>query len=137
MQPRNPAVRKSNSPNQEPDRPPHTLLSVRSALVLTVALLIGFGGAALLYAAHRPVALVALGGLGFFGGALKLLDSMIELRFSIHSAGGVLGEPVEQTALDAAGPVTVRADLSGPAQRGHVTGHDDLAVGEAAVLLLR
>jgi hypothetical protein len=47
--------------------------------VLTVALLVGFGGAALLYAAHRPVALIALGGLGFFGGALKLLDSMIEL----------------------------------------------------------
>ena len=74
--------RKSNSPDREPDRPSRALLSVRSALVLTVALLIGFGGAVLLYAAHRPLALVALGGLGFFGGALKLLDSMIELKRS-------------------------------------------------------
>lgn len=82
MQPRNPVVRKSNSPDREPDRPSRALLSVRSALVLTVALLIGFGGAVLLYAAHRPLALVALGGLGFFGGALKLLDSMIELKRS-------------------------------------------------------
>lgn len=79
MQPRNPSGRKSDSPDREPSRSSHALLSVRSALVLTVALLIGCGGAALLYAAHRPVALVALGGLGFLGGALKLFDSMIEL----------------------------------------------------------
>ena len=80
MQPRNPVVRKNSSPDREPDRPSRALLSVRSALVLTVALLIGFGGAALLYAAHRPVALIALGAVGFCGGALKLLDSMIELK---------------------------------------------------------
>ena len=78
MQPRNPARRKGNSPDREPDRPTRALLSVRSALVLTVAMLVGFGGAALLDIAHRPVALVLLGGVGFFGGALKLLDSLIE-----------------------------------------------------------
>ena len=43
-------------------------------------------------------------------------------------------ECVEQAAFDAAGKVPVCADLSGPAQSGHVAGHDDLAVGEAAVL---
>jgi hypothetical protein len=86
MQPRNPAVRKCDSPEGEPDRPSRALLSVRSALVLTVALLVGFGAAALLYLAHRPVALIALGAAGFFGGALKLLNSLIELRsFSIRS----------------------------------------------------
>jgi hypothetical protein len=48
----------------------------------------------------------------------------------------LLRECVEQAALDAAGLVPVRADLSGAAQGGHVAGHDDLAVGDAAVLLL-
>ena len=48
----------------------------------------------------------------------------------------VLRECVEQAALDAAGLVSARADLSGPAQGGHVAVHDDLAVGEAGVLRL-
>lgn len=88
MEPRNQPVRKTKdqrradpdrAPNRSnPVRQPGALLPVRSALVLTVAVLIGLGGAGLLYVAHRPVALIVLGGLGFFGGALKLLDSMIE-----------------------------------------------------------
>src|SRR5450759_1149667 len=49
---------------------------------------------------------------------------------------GVRGELLEQASFDAAGLVPVRADLSGPAQGGHVAGHDDLAVGKAGVLLL-
>ena len=80
MEPRNPADCKSGSSNGEPDRPSHALLSVRSALVLTMAVLVGLFGAALLYGAHRPSALIAVSGLGSFGGALKLLDSMIKLR---------------------------------------------------------
>jgi hypothetical protein len=55
------------------------LLSVRSALVLTVSVLAALGGAALLYTAHRPAALIVLGAVGIFAGALKLLDSLIEL----------------------------------------------------------
>jgi hypothetical protein len=47
-------------------------------LVLTVSLLAALGGAGLLYAAHRPVALIVLGAVGIFAGALKLLDSLIE-----------------------------------------------------------
>ena len=35
--------------------------------------------AALLNAAHRPGVLVVLGAVGIFAGALKLLDSLIEL----------------------------------------------------------
>ena len=58
---------------------PRALLSVRTALVLTVAVLAGLGGAVLLYAAHRPVALVVFGAVGVLGGALKLLDGLIEL----------------------------------------------------------
>jgi hypothetical protein len=49
----------------------------------------------------------------------------------------IFGEGVEQAALGTAGLVPVRADLSGPAEGGHVTGHDDLAVGGAALLPLR
>ena len=78
MQPRNPAVRKPGSPRREPDPPPRKLLSVRSALVLGFAVLVALGGAGLLYAAHRPAALLALGAVGIFAAALKLFDSMIE-----------------------------------------------------------
>ena len=84
MEPRNPAVHKSGSPGGEPRK----LLSVRSALVLGFAVLVGLGGAALLYVAHRPIALVVLGAVAVFAAALKLFDSIIELqrlRFPTHS----------------------------------------------------
>jgi hypothetical protein len=75
MQPRNRAVRKGGSPDEDPGK----LLSVRSALVLALAVLAALGGAALLYAAHRPVALVVLGAVAVCAAALKFFDSMIEL----------------------------------------------------------
>jgi hypothetical protein len=94
MQPRNQAVRKSKQadvPAPEPDRPPRALLSVRTALVLTVAMLAAVGGAVLLYAAHRPVALIVLGAVSIFAGALKLLDSLIELGIpGLLFPGGIL-----------------------------------------------
>jgi hypothetical protein len=65
--------------NRESPRPPRKLLSVRSALVLTLAVLAALGGAGLLYLAHRPVALVVLGAIGILAAALKLFDSTIEL----------------------------------------------------------
>jgi hypothetical protein len=74
MQSRNPAVRKGREPNRRPPR----LLSIRAALVLGFAVLAALGGAGLLYAAHRPVALVVLGAVGIFAAALKFLDSTIE-----------------------------------------------------------
>jgi hypothetical protein len=74
MQPRNPSVRKGGSLGREPRK----LLSVRSALVLTLAVLAGLGGAALLYAAHRPAALVAFGAIGVLAVALKFFDWLIE-----------------------------------------------------------
>jgi hypothetical protein len=80
MQPRNPGGRKSGPPGPGRDRRPRGLLSVRSALVLGFAVLTALGGAGLLYAAHRPVALVVLGAVGVFAAALKLFDSMIELK---------------------------------------------------------
>jgi hypothetical protein len=91
MQSRNPAVRKSS----EPHRRPRGLLSVRAALVLGFAVLAALGGAGLLYAAHRPVALVVLGAVGIFAAALKLFDSMIELMpsfFSTRSGAGLDGD---------------------------------------------
>ena len=48
--------------------------------MLGFAVLTALGGAGLLYAAHRPVALVVLGAVGIFAAALKLFDSMIELK---------------------------------------------------------
>ena len=58
---------------------PARLLSTRSALIITLAALVGLGGAGLLYLAHRPLALVVLGAMAVFGGALRLFDSLIEL----------------------------------------------------------
>jgi hypothetical protein len=76
MQPRNPPDRKTKD---NPGGRPKALLSVRSAFVLTVAVLAALGGAGLFYAAHRPAALIVLGAVGIFAAALKLLDSLIEL----------------------------------------------------------
>ena len=61
-----------------PDQSPRGLLSVRSALVLTLALIAAGGGTVLLYAAHRPTALIVLGAFGVFAAALSLFDRMIE-----------------------------------------------------------
>jgi hypothetical protein len=60
-----------------PERKP-ALLSLRSAFVLTLALLTAMGAGALLLAAHRPIALAVLGAGGAFAAALPLLDRMIE-----------------------------------------------------------
>ena len=54
------------------------LLSVRSALVLSLAFLAAIGGAGLLFAAHRPTPLIVLGSVAIFASALKLIDSLIE-----------------------------------------------------------
>jgi hypothetical protein len=85
MQSRNLATRKSSPngspgrrPDRRPDRPPRGLLSVRSALVLTLALFTAGGGAVLLAVALTPPALIILGAFGIFASALKLFDSMIE-----------------------------------------------------------
>jgi hypothetical protein len=81
MTSRFPSVSKSSPDrrsDQSTDESPRGLLSVRSALVLMLALLAAGGGAALLYAAHRPVALTVLGAFGIFAAALTLFDRMIE-----------------------------------------------------------
>jgi hypothetical protein len=79
MKPRQPAVRKVRK-DQYPRSKTQSLLSVRSALILALALLTAIGAAGLLYAAHRPVALIVLGGLGAFAAALKLLNDVIDQR---------------------------------------------------------
>jgi hypothetical protein len=66
------------SDSTSPDQPQRGLLSVRSALVLALALMAAGGGAVLLYAAHRPTALIVLGAFGIFAAALTLIDRMIE-----------------------------------------------------------
>jgi hypothetical protein len=76
MQSRNQPGRKAKD---KPGPSPRALLSVRAAFILTVAVLAALGGAGLLYAAHRPVALIVLGAAGTFAAALKMLDSLIEL----------------------------------------------------------
>ena len=56
---------------------PQRLLSIRSALILTLAALTGLGGAGLLYLAHTTAALIALGGLSMFAGAAQFFDWLI------------------------------------------------------------
>jgi hypothetical protein len=68
----------STSPGQKFDHLQRGLLSVRSALVLALALMAAGGGAALLYAAHRPTALIVLGAFGILAASLTLFDHMIE-----------------------------------------------------------
>jgi hypothetical protein len=80
MKPRNPAVRKSGSPQGTPNRPSRALLSVRSALILALAVLAALGGAVLLYSAHRPAAVIALGAVSILAAAVKLFDDLIELE---------------------------------------------------------
>jgi hypothetical protein len=67
----------------EPDGPggrKPALLSLRSAYVLTMALLVALAAGGLLYAAHHSMPLAVFGGGGAFGVALPLFNSMIELR---------------------------------------------------------
>jgi hypothetical protein len=60
------------------DRRSHRLISVRSALVVELAVLAAVGGAGLLQAMHRSPAQLAIGGLGILAAALKLFDSLID-----------------------------------------------------------
>ena len=76
MQPRNQPARKGGQQPRRRDPEQRRLLSVRSALVLTLALSTALGGAVLLYEAHRPVPLIVLGAVGIFAAALKLLRSV-------------------------------------------------------------
>ena len=59
-----------------PTKPP--LLTTRTALLLLCALLTAAGTAALLLLADRHPAEAALGAVGAFAGALKLLDELID-----------------------------------------------------------
>jgi hypothetical protein len=86
MKPREPAARKAVRKKQEP-RPPRRLFTVRSALVLQLALLTALGGAGLLLAGHRTIAQTALGSVAILGAALKLFDSLIELCGSLGWRG--------------------------------------------------
>jgi hypothetical protein len=75
MEPRNPSLRKSN---EEPLLRDQRKLSVRTALMLTLALLIALGDAALLRAAHQAIPLIVISAVVAFVAALKLLDGVIE-----------------------------------------------------------
>jgi hypothetical protein len=61
-----------------PDQPHRGLLSVRSAFVLTRALLVAIGAGGLLYAAHHSVALAVLGAGGAFAAAVTFFNVVIE-----------------------------------------------------------
>jgi hypothetical protein len=76
-----PAGHKHRHPKRERITPGHharRLLSVRSALIIELAVLAGLGGAGLLYLAHRSPVQITLSAIGIFAASLKLLDSMIE-----------------------------------------------------------
>jgi hypothetical protein len=75
MKPRRTPMRKVRSDYSEGHK--QRLLSERSALILTMALLIAVGAGCLLYAAHQPVVMVVLTTGGVFAGALRLLNDLI------------------------------------------------------------
>src|SRR5271165_3957546 len=98
MEPRKPPARKGGQQPRLPDPERHSLLSVRSALVLSLALTVALLGAGLLYEAHRPVPLIVLGAVGIFAAALKLLDSMIELNPELSICFAAAAAPYETKA---------------------------------------
>ena len=66
--------------SDDPDGRKPALLPLRSAFVLTLALLVALAVGGLLYVAHRSVALAVLGAGGAFAAAATLFNWMIELR---------------------------------------------------------
>jgi hypothetical protein len=61
------------------------LLPLRSAFVLTLALLVALAAGGLLYAAHRSIALAVLGAGGAFAAAVTFFNVVIELRPAVTS----------------------------------------------------
>ena len=88
MQPRNQPARKGGQQPRRRDPELRRRSSVRSALVLSLSLIVALLGAGLLYESRRPVPLIVLGAVGIFAAALKLLDSMIELSTCFAVATG-------------------------------------------------
>ena len=62
------------------DRERHPLLSLRSAFILTMALLVALGAGGLLYAAHHSIAQAVLGAGAAFAATATFLNWVIELR---------------------------------------------------------
>ena len=87
MKPRRPAPRKVVRRKHQP-LPPQLLFTVRSSVVVELALLTAIGGTGLLLAAHRTIAQAALGGFGILGVALKLFNDLIELCAGTVLAAG-------------------------------------------------
>lgn len=59
------------------------LVSLRSAFILTVALLVALAAGGLLYAAHRSIALAVLGAGGAFAAAVTFFNVLIELWLAV------------------------------------------------------
>ena len=76
MKPRRPAMHKARN-DQYPEHKQERLLTERSALILTMAVLAAIGGADLLYVAHRPVTMIVFTAVGVFAAALRLLNDLI------------------------------------------------------------
>ncbi len=74
MTPRHSAKNRRNRASRCSDR----LVSVRSAVVLLLALLSGLGAAVLLYLAHRSVPLIVLSSAGIVALAMQFFDGMID-----------------------------------------------------------
>lgn len=73
--------RRPNERNYRERRESHPgrhLLTTRAALIITLAVLVGLGGAGMLLLAHVTPALIVIGAVSMFGGALQLFDSLIE-----------------------------------------------------------
>ncbi len=80
MQPRNHPARKDHGRKRRPrsNRPKQPRLSVRTTLVLLLALYASLASAGLMYAAHQVVPLIVMGAAGVFVTAYDFLNGKIE-----------------------------------------------------------
>jgi hypothetical protein len=75
MKPRRPGTHKTRDDYHDNRA---RLLSERSALIVTMALLVAVGGAGLLHAAHQPAAMVAFTAVAIFAGSVRLFSDLVD-----------------------------------------------------------
>ena len=81
MEPRNHPARKDHGrkrPRSRGNQPQQLKLSVRTTVVLLLALYAALAAAGLLYEAHQVTPLIVMGSIGAFVTAYDFLDSKIE-----------------------------------------------------------
>lgn len=69
----------------DPEEHRHALLSLRSAFVLSLALIIAICAGVLLFYAHHSVPVAVLGAGAAFAGAVTLVNGVVELQQQLNA----------------------------------------------------